>query len=108
MWIDGDSRSAWSRRYYDLVAGHVADAGGRDLLSHAEISLIRRASTLEAELELMEAKLSRSEPIDLDLFQRASNSLRRLLESLGLKRVAKDVTPTLESYSRQLDAVAAK
>jgi hypothetical protein len=34
----------------------------------------------------------------LDAYQRAANSLRRLLESVGLERGARDVTPTLEQY----------
>ena len=33
-------------------------------------------------------------PAQLDLYQRTANSLRRLLESVGIKRVAKDITPT--------------
>jgi hypothetical protein len=32
--------------------------------------------------------------------------MRRILESLGLKRVARDVTPSLELYSQQLEAAA--
>jgi hypothetical protein len=39
----------------------------------------------------------------IDRYQRCSNTLRRLLEALGLQRRAKDVTPTL---SRQLDELA--
>ena len=32
---------------------------------------------------------------DIDLYQRTANSLRRLLESVGLQRRARDVTPSL-------------
>jgi hypothetical protein len=91
--VDGDGNSAWSRRYRDLVAAHAVDLGGADLLSEAQKSLIRRASTLEVELEAMEARLSKGEAIDLDLFQRAAGNLRRLLESIGLRRVAREVDP---------------
>ena len=38
--------------------------------------------------------------IDIDEFQRCSNSLRRLCESVGLERVARDVTPDLATYTR--------
>jgi hypothetical protein len=100
MFVQGDSSSAWSRRYRDIVASHVSDLGERPALSEAEYSLVKRASTLELECEQMEGRLSMGLEIDLDLFQRTSNSLRRLLESLGLKRVPRDVTPTLESYTR--------
>src|SRR5262249_4306002 len=63
LFVEGDSGSAWGRRFHDLVAGHVADLGGRDLLSEAQVSLIRRASSIECELERLDAALSRGEPI---------------------------------------------
>jgi hypothetical protein len=82
----------------------VADLGGGDVLSEAEIGLIKRASTLEVELERMEGKLSKGEQIDLDLYGRSLNTLRRTLESLGLKRVARDVTPDLRTYLASSEA----
>jgi hypothetical protein len=98
----------WGRRHADLVAGHVADRGGADLLSDAEISLVKRAAALEVELESMEGRLSLGEPVDLDLFQRTSNSLRRLLETIGLKRQPKPVesfdTYMARNYPQSEDA----
>jgi hypothetical protein len=93
MFVDGDGTSAWSRRYRDLVAGHVADLGGRDMLSEAELSLIKRASAIEVELEFFEGRLSRGDSIDLDLFTRSASHLRRILETLGTGRRQRDVTP---------------
>jgi hypothetical protein len=45
--LDGSGTSAWSRRYADLIAGHASDMGGPEMLSEAQLSLIRRAVTLE-------------------------------------------------------------
>jgi hypothetical protein len=56
------------------------------------------ASAIELELEQMEGRLSRGETIDLDGFTRAASHLRRLLESLGLERRARVVTPSLQEY----------
>jgi hypothetical protein len=92
MFVQGDSSSAWSRRYRDIVAGHLSDLGGLPALSEAEISLIKRVSTLELECEQAEGRLSMGQEIDLDLYQRMTNSLRRTLETLGLERKARDVT----------------
>jgi hypothetical protein len=75
-----------------LIAGHASDLGGRDTLSAAQFSLVRRASAIECELELMEGKLSKGDEVDLDVFTRTSSHLRRILETLGLERRAKDVT----------------
>jgi len=84
LFVDGDGNSAWSRRYRDLIVGHVSDLGGRDMLSEAQLSLIKRASTLELELEQAEGRLSKGEQIDLDCYGRAASHLRRILESLGV------------------------
>ena len=35
LFVEGDGRSPWSRRYRDLIAGHVSDLGGHDTLSEA-------------------------------------------------------------------------
>ena len=102
MFVHGDASSAWSRRYRDIVAGHVSDLGGRAMLSEAEISLIKRVSTLELECEQAEGRLSMGQEIDLDLYQRMLNSLRRALETLGIERRAKTVTPDgveIEAFS---------
>ena len=90
--VGGDSNSAWARRYADLLVGHVADAGGRDMVSEAKLSLIRRAAAMECEIERLEAKLSRDENVDLDVFGRAASHLRRLFEVIGIERRPRDVT----------------
>jgi hypothetical protein len=90
-----DGRSIWARRLRDLISLHTADLGGPDNLSQAELSLIRRASTLTVELEHLEQRFILSDGAsadDLQLYQRTANSLRRLLESIGLRRRPKDVT----------------
>jgi hypothetical protein len=88
----GDGNSPWARRWRDLVAGHISDLGGPSQLSEAQISLVKRASAVECELEAMEGKLSLGEPINLDVFTRSASHLRRILESLGLKRQARDAS----------------
>jgi hypothetical protein len=64
--------------------------------------LLRRASILDSELSRLEENFCASEgridPAELDLYSRTANTLRRLLEATGLKRRAKDVTPSLAEY----------
>jgi hypothetical protein len=94
---DVDGRSAWARRLRDLIRLYVCDMGGEDAVSAAEHSLARRAATLTLELELLEKKFALAngaKPNDLDLYTRTAGGLRRLLESVGLKRIPRDVTPT--------------
>ena len=101
---DGDGRTSWMRRWRDLCLAHLNDLGGEKHVSAAQVALVRRAATLEIELERQEAALSAGGRIDLDAFNRASGGLRRILESLGIERRPRDVTPTsdvLNHFSRR-------
>jgi hypothetical protein len=101
-----DGRSAWIRRAKDLIAEHVADLGGPDNTSAAERSITRRVAVFSGELENLEARFATAGSAsadDLDLYQRTANSLRRLLEAVGLQRRARDVTPDPLSYARELN-----
>ena len=100
LFVEGDANSPWSRRFRDLCAGHTSDLGGREALSEAQASLIRRASALECELERMEGQMSAGVAVDLDVFARAASHLRRILESLGLERKARPVQ-SFEEYRRR-------
>jgi hypothetical protein len=87
-----DQRSAWVRRCKDVIAMHLSDLGGEANTSAAERSLVRRASVLSVELEMLEQRFAlangKASAADIDLYIRGSGSLRRLLESVspGLQR----------------------
>ena len=105
----GDNRSAWVRRCKDIIALHIGDLGGVENVSNAELSLIRRAAALTTELEMLEAifaNAGRATPTELDLYSRTAGNLRRLLETLGIKRRPKDVTPTVDEYLQTKHGVA--
>jgi hypothetical protein len=105
-----DGRSSWVRRLRDLINLHTADLGGEANVSVAEAAIIRRAATLVVELERLELKFAiagEAQPHELELYQRTANSLRRLLESVGLQRRAKDVTPTVRQYLWDRDSETA-
>jgi hypothetical protein len=97
-----DGRSTWVRRLRDLMGLHLSDLGGDNAVSEAERSIIRRVATLTVELERMEAGFAvagEAQPDQLDLYQRTANSLRRLLEAIGLQRRSRDVTPDPLEYA---------
>jgi hypothetical protein len=109
MTVDG--RSVWSRRFRDVMELHVSDLGGTDVVSTAEQSICRRIATLTTELELLELRFAQSgkgaSAEDLDLYARISNSLDRKLQTIGLKRVARDVT-TLSDYLKHANTLDAE
>ncbi len=94
-------RSLWYRRFKELWADHLSDTPNASV---AEKSILRRACTLECELERMEtafALAGEASPAELDIYARVSANLRRLLESVGLERRAKTVGPSLGDLIRQ-------
>jgi hypothetical protein len=96
-----DGRSAWIRRAKDLIAEHLVDLGGPDNASAAERSIVRRAAVITAELEHLETRFAAAgcaAADDLQLYFAGANNLRRMLESVGLKRRPRDVTPSVAEY----------
>ncbi|MFY9952103.1 hypothetical protein [Bradyrhizobium sp.] len=99
-------RSAWNRAVQNTSKAMVAHLGSD--VTEPEAMLIRRIAVFESEMQLMELQIAKDrhfnvEPSDkfLDLYSGLVNSQRRLLETVGMKRVAKDVTPDLESYLKR-------
>lgn len=98
LFIDGeiDQRTNVARRFRDLVQLHSADLGGVDFLSEAQMQLVRRVAMIEVQLESLEGRMvAGDDAVNLEEFARVSSHLRRLWEALGVRRVARDVTPTL-------------
>ena len=94
-----DGRSAWVRRCKDLVEAYVSDQGGYDNLSTAELTLIRRCAVLATQCEKRELDFAEANGAASDnqllVYQTAVNTLRRTLESVGIRRRAKTVGPSL-------------
>jgi hypothetical protein len=99
-----DGRSAWVRRCKDVIREHLSDLGGAANTSAAQRSIFRRASVLTVELERLEAKFAtagEASADDIDVYARVASNMRRLLEAVGLKRVPRDITPTLSDVLRR-------
>jgi hypothetical protein len=108
-WLDGgDKRGPVARRFRDLVALVTSDLGGPTELSEAQRQIIRRIASLAVWCESQEARMADGDEININEFQRTSNSLRRLCESIGLERRARDITPDPLTYAREYDAKHAK
>jgi hypothetical protein len=100
-----DGRTLWVRRFKDVRALHLSDLGGEENTSAAEQSLVRRAAALTVVLEMIECRLANEgelPPTVMDTYMRGMNTLRRVLETLGLQRRPRDVTPSVEEYVRSI------
>lgn len=95
------SHSSWARRFRDLLAIQLSE---RPDASESEVAIVKRACTLIVSLEQMELRFAiagKASNDDLEVYQRCSSSMRRLLESVGLQRRQKQVGMTLGELLRQ-------
>ena len=96
-----DGRGSWPRKLAETVRELVAELGGPELVTAQELMIVRRAAVLGIELARMEesfAKAGRATSDELQLYATVASQLRRLLESIGLARRARDITPSLRDY----------
>src|SRR5262249_45722941 len=91
--LKGDVNSAWARPYPDVITSLTNDLGGRELIGEAKAALIRDCAALEIVLEKMRGRMSEGLNVDAEAYARIAAHRRRLLETLGLERVARDITP---------------
>lgn len=58
--LGGKASSSWWLRMADLIDLHCADLGGPEVLSEAQMSLIKRASAMECQLAATQSSRSLS------------------------------------------------
>jgi hypothetical protein len=88
---------AIARRFHDILSGITGDLGGRSELTTGEMQLAKRAAYISMHCEVMEQHPAPS-TADLAVYGTLTSHLGKTLRLLGLKRVPKDVTPTLRDY----------
>jgi hypothetical protein len=95
---DLDRRTTAARRARELIAAVTGDLGGEERLATGERQLIQRVALLGCMAEDIESRWLMGEAVDPGTLATLANCQRRLLETVGLKRVAKEVVPSLSEY----------
>lgn len=95
---DLDQRTKAARLARQVADDITSDLGGADSLSAAERQLAQRAAMLSVLVESQEAHWLQGEPVNVTDWLASVNCLRRVLESVGLQRRNRDVTPSLTQY----------
>jgi hypothetical protein len=93
-----DGRSASARRFRDLIGAFIADAGGLDRCSEVKLGLLRRLAAASVLAEVIEARAVNGEPVDVNEFCTLASTTVRLSQRVGISRVPRDVTPTVNDY----------
>jgi hypothetical protein len=94
-----DRRTVAYRRFVGIRDAIYSDCGGKDRLSEVRLQLIDRFVTVCAWAETQDAIALSGGAVDLDLYARVIGHARRLAETIGLDREARDVTD-LATYVR--------
>jgi hypothetical protein len=92
----------WNRRFRDILAEILSDLGGPDSgLSEAQRQLARRCATIAIACERLEGEAAAGNEINLEVYGTLTDRLGRCFQRLGLKRQARDVSPTLAEILRE-------
>lgn len=98
--LGGCMRKRTAKRFRDILSAIVADLGGIDVLTEGKRQLARRAALMSVTCEELETvALSQGEPIDLDQYGMLTDRIGRAFARLGLKRVSRDITPSIAQVS---------
>jgi hypothetical protein len=102
QFVEADARGPWARRWADILAEIISDIGGRDAgLSEGQRQIARRCATIAIECEKMEGEAASGNAIDLAIYGMLVDRLGRAFQRLGLKRQARDVTPSVAEILRE-------
>lgn len=99
-----DRRSVEFQRYEAIRGALISDLGGEAAASTAQAQICDRAAFIAMQLETQQIASLAGEDIDLRAYGELVDRLRRNLESIGLERRARDITPSLEAYVAAHDA----
>jgi hypothetical protein len=92
--LDGvDGRSWPARRFREVSAALGSDLGGTEHLTEAQLQLCRSAAGLVILRESLDVQAAKDGPeaVNVPTYALICNSLRRVLTTIGLQRVPKDI-----------------
>lgn len=86
----------------------ISDLGGEKHVPAGKRALAEHAAIMNAMAIHEGARFLSGEPVSIADYTTLTNALRRLLETVGLERVAKDITPNLRQYAASKSAERAE
>lgn len=93
-----DGRSTALKQFDAIASGIAADLGGEDRLSTVERHLVEAFAGAAICVNDLNARLLLGEKIEILEFSQAISSVVRLAARIGVKRVAREIAPSVEDY----------
>jgi hypothetical protein len=88
-----DKRTQAAKRTTAIMSGLTSDLGGESEVTVALRQLVQRAALLGAWIENVECRWLQTEKLDIDAYVAAVNTQRRVLQTIGMGRKARDLNP---------------
>jgi hypothetical protein len=103
-----DGRTVAGKLFNQIVRDIESDLGGHAQLSAVEIQLIEAFAGAAVRLNDLNARaLLGQQPLDLSEYSNAVGAMVRVAARIGVRRRAKDVTPSLSEYLAAAEAAKA-
>jgi hypothetical protein len=96
-----DRRTAAVQRFDAVSAAIAADLGGEEHLSTIAKHLIEAFAGVALHVGDLNARLIIGEDVDAGEHSQAVSTMVRVAQRIGVNRVARDVTPSLQDYLSQ-------
>jgi hypothetical protein len=91
--LDGRTRAA--KMFMSVETSVIEDLGGEDNISAVQRHLVSAFAGMAVTLEDLNVRVMLGHPIDLNAYATCASTLIRTANKLGVRRVPKDVTPSL-------------
>lgn len=98
-----DKRSKAYKDTITMMEAMASDLGGLSHITKAQQQMIQRASVMGAMLESIETEFLDGQGMELKEYLPLANAQRRMLETLGLKRVQLEKDVSLTAYVAKKD-----
>jgi hypothetical protein len=99
-----DRRTAAAKQFDSIASGIVADLGGEANLSIVARHLVEAFAGIALHVNNLNAHLLLGKEVDLTEHATAISTMVRLASRIGITRVARDISPTLNDLIRAEDA----
>jgi hypothetical protein len=101
-----DGRTVAARAVRDTLAALVSDLGGEEMVSAAQRQIAQRAAILGSMLNDLGVRWLNGDQIDVSTYATLSNAERRNLETIGIRRQARDVKTLAQHLASKREAIA--
>jgi hypothetical protein len=97
--LDGRTKA---RKQFDSIAKGIAqDLGGEDRLSTIQRHLVEAFAGAAVHVHDLNARLLLGEEVDIVAHSQAISTMVRIASRVGVRRVARDITPDPLAYARE-------